>query len=106
MRPLLRLRQFIRPRIWNLLIAYVALLAGLFFQLLVPRILQVAIDDGLTAGDNSVLTRAAIYLVLASIGLAICSHFRIQNSWPKRTGINVRVGSMLFPDQRKLLPGH
>jgi ATP-binding cassette subfamily B protein len=77
MRPLLRLRQFIRPRIWNLLIAYVALLAGLFFQLLVPRILQVAIDDGLTAGDNSVLTRAAIYLVLASIGLAICSHFRV-----------------------------
>lgn len=77
MRPLLRLRKFIRPRIWNLIIAYVALLAGLFFQLLVPRILQVAIDDGLTAGDHSVLIRAAIYLVLASIGLAICSHFRV-----------------------------
>ncbi len=77
MRPLFRLRHFIGRRIWNLLLAYFALGAGLALQLTMPRILQYAIDDGLTAGNHEVLTRAALYLIGAAIGLAICLHFRV-----------------------------
>ncbi|MCC6704517.1 MAG: ABC transporter ATP-binding protein [Thermomicrobiales bacterium] len=92
MRPLLRLRHFIRPRLWSLLIAYLALGAGLFFQLLVPRILQHAIDDGLMVGDHAVLTRSALYLVLASIGLAISYHFRVYlfQAFSERVAFDIR----------------
>ena len=92
MRPLLRLKQFIRPRIWSLLIAYVALFAGLAIQLLIPRILQHAIDDGLQASDHDVLVRAAIYLVVATIGLAVCLHFRVYlfQAFAERVAFDIR----------------
>jgi ATP-binding cassette subfamily B protein len=106
MRPLFRLKQFIRPRIWNLAIAYVALLGGLFFQLLVPRILQTAIDEGLTAGDRSVLTRAALYLLLAAIGLAICSHFRVYlfQAFSEKVAFDIRQA--LYQQLQRLPAGY
>lgn len=64
---LLRLRVFIKPYRWPILAGVLLLLAVTALGILVPRILQLIIDDGLMRRDIDFIVRAA--LLLLGLGL-------------------------------------
>ncbi|MCI0553521.1 MAG: ABC transporter ATP-binding protein/permease [Anaerolineae bacterium] len=68
MKHLLRTRIFLKPYLWQILATLLMLLILTGLNLLVPRIIQTVIDDGLLRGDMSYLIRAA--LLLFGLGLA------------------------------------
>ena len=68
MKHLLRIQIFLKPYTWQILATLLMLLILTGLNLLVPRILQTVIDDGLLRGDTRYLIRAA--LLLFGLGLA------------------------------------
>lgn len=68
MKHLLRIRIFLKPYFWQISITLLTLLILAGLNLLVPRIIQTVIDDGLSRGDARYIVRAA--LVLFGLGLA------------------------------------
>src|SRR5688572_8852165 len=68
MRHLLRIKIFLKPYFWQILATLLMLLALTGLQLVVPRIIQFVIDDGLARGQRSYLVSSA--LLLLGLGLA------------------------------------
>jgi ATP-binding cassette subfamily B protein len=68
MKHLLRIQIFLKPYTWQILATLLMLLILTGLNLLVPRIIQTVIDDGLLRGDTRYLIRAA--LLLFGLGLA------------------------------------
>ncbi|MEW6241418.1 MAG: ABC transporter ATP-binding protein [Chloroflexota bacterium] len=68
MRHLIRIRAFLRPYAWQIFATLVLLLTLTGLNLVVPRILQTVIDDGLLRRDTGYLVRSA--LLLLGLGLA------------------------------------
>src|SRR5688572_933147 len=68
MKHLLRIQIFLKPYIWQILATLLVLLILTGLNLLVPRIIQTVIDDGLLRGDTGYLIRAAF--LLFGLGLA------------------------------------
>jgi ATP-binding cassette, subfamily B, multidrug efflux pump len=68
MKHLLRIKIFLRPYFWQILATLLILLIITGLSLVVPRIIQSVIDDGLARGEKSYLIRSA--LLLLGIGLA------------------------------------
>jgi ATP-binding cassette, subfamily B, multidrug efflux pump len=83
MKHLFRLRSFIQPYTLQIAATILALLAVTGLSLLVPRILQRVIDDGLLQGQAGYLVRAA--LLLLGLGLAIAALNLTQNYLSERT---------------------
>ncbi|HKY56136.1 MAG TPA: ABC transporter ATP-binding protein, partial [Anaerolineales bacterium] len=67
MKHLLRIQIFLKPYTWQILATLLMLLILTGLNLLVPRIIQTVIDDGLLRGDIRYLIRAA--LLLFGLGL-------------------------------------
>ena len=59
----LRIFGYLRPYRWRVVAVYVALFAALGIQLTIPVVLARAIDDGIVAGDEGYLVRAALLIV-------------------------------------------
>src|SRR5688572_5463031 len=68
MKHLLRIKIFLKPYFWQILATLLMLLALTGLQLVVPRIIQSVIDDGLARGQRSHLVSSA--LLLLGLGLA------------------------------------
>ena len=68
MKHLLRIKNFLKPYSWQILATLLMLLALTGLQLVVPRIIQSVIDDGLGRGERSYLISSA--LLLLGLGLA------------------------------------
>jgi len=67
MKNLIRSASFLRPYAWQVFASLLMLLAITGLSLIVPRIIQTVIDDGLLRGDTSYLVRSA--LLLFGLGL-------------------------------------
>jgi ATP-binding cassette subfamily B multidrug efflux pump len=67
MKYLFRLRSYLKPYRWQLLLNLALLLAGTILSLIVPQIIQQVIDQGLKSGAAPFLIRSA--LILVGIGL-------------------------------------
>lgn len=67
MKNLLRSAAFLRPYAWQVIASLLMLLVITGLSLVVPRIIQAVIDDGLLRGDTSYLVRSA--LLLFGLGL-------------------------------------
>ncbi len=67
MKNLLRTAAFLRPYTWQVTASLLMLLTLTGFNLIVPRIIQSVIDDGLLRGDSAYLVRSA--LLLFGLGL-------------------------------------
>jgi ATP-binding cassette subfamily B protein len=67
MKNLIRSANFLRPYIWQVLASLLMLLTLTGLSLVVPRIIQNVIDDGLLRGNTGYLVRAA--LLLFGLGL-------------------------------------
>ncbi len=82
MRHLLRIREFIRPYLWQVGVALLILLVMTASNLVVPEIIRQVIDVGLLGGENQLLFQAS--LVILGIGfltLALDFANRYLSSW-------------------------
>jgi ATP-binding cassette subfamily B multidrug efflux pump len=71
MKHLLQLRKYLKPYIWQLLGNMTILLTITGLSLLVPRILQGVIDNGLKAGETPYLIHSALILLGIGVGTAL-----------------------------------
>jgi ATP-binding cassette subfamily B multidrug efflux pump len=71
MKYLLRLRKYLTPYVWQLAGNLTILLTITGLALLVPRILQGVIDNGLKAGETPYLIRSALILLSIGVGTAL-----------------------------------
>lgn len=82
MKHLLRTATFLRPYVWQILATLVILLTITGLGLLVPRIIQNVIDDGLMRGDTAYLIRAALLLLGLGLGSALLNFLnRYLSAW-------------------------
>ena len=68
MKHLLRIKIFLKPYFWQILATLLILLITTGLNLVVPRIIQSVIDEGLAHGEKNYLMRSA--LLLLGLGLA------------------------------------
>ena len=68
MKNLIRSANFLRPYAWQVAGSLLMLLTITGLNLVVPRIIQTVVDDGLLQGDTAYLIRSA--LLLFGLGLA------------------------------------
>jgi ATP-binding cassette subfamily B multidrug efflux pump len=71
MKHLLRVAAFLRPYFWQVFATLLFLLTLTGLNLLVPRIIQSVIDDGLLVGQTNNLIRSALLLFGLGLGSAI-----------------------------------
>ncbi|MCC6298570.1 MAG: ABC transporter ATP-binding protein [Anaerolineales bacterium] len=71
MKHLLRIRVFLKPYALQILLTLLMLFAITALSLIVPRIIQTVVDDGLARGDSRYLVRSALLL----LGLGLASAF-------------------------------
>ncbi len=71
MKHLIRISTFLKPYAWQVLSSLVILLTLTGLNLLVPRIIQSVIDDGLVGGQTMHLARSALLLFSLGLGSAI-----------------------------------
>ena len=71
MTALFKLRAYLKPYLWQLLLNLTILLGMTGLSLVVPRILQGVIDEGLKAGATAFLIRSALILVGIGAGTAV-----------------------------------
>ncbi len=92
MENLIRISAFLKPYAWQVAWTLVMLLTLTGLNLLVPRIIQSVIDDGLLIGNTSYLIRAALFLLglgLASALLGLSN--RYLSEWvAARVGYDLR----------------
>ncbi|MEX1157562.1 MAG: hypothetical protein WEC79_01375, partial [Thermomicrobiales bacterium] len=63
MRIIWRILGFLRPYRMTLVIAYVSLFIAVCAQLTVPQLIGNVIDDGIDAGDRSVILNGALLII-------------------------------------------
>lgn len=73
MRHLIRIAPFLKPYTWQIAATLLTLLTLTGMNLLVPRIIQNVIDDGLMRGDTTHLVRSALLLLGLGLGSALLS---------------------------------
>jgi ATP-binding cassette subfamily B multidrug efflux pump len=71
MKHLLRIKIFLKPYFWQILVALFLLLAITGLGLVVPRIIRSVIDEGLARGERSYLISSALLLLLLGLASAI-----------------------------------
>lgn len=71
MKNLYHISAFLKPYIWQVTASLVMLLTLTELNLLVPRIIQSVIDDGLVGGQTNSLIRSALLLFALGLGSAI-----------------------------------
>ncbi len=92
MKYLLRIRIFLKPYFWQILATLLMLLILTGLNLIVPRIIQTVIDDGLLRGQVSHIIRSALLLLGLGLGSAILSlGNRYGSEWiASRVGYDLR----------------
>ena len=71
MKHLLRTQIFLKPYFWQILATLLMLLLITALNLLVPRIIQTVVDDGLARGDIRYIVQSALLLLGLGLGSAI-----------------------------------
>jgi len=71
MKHLFKLRTYLKPYLWQLLLNMLILLSITGLSLVVPQIIQGVIDQGLKAGATAFLVRSALILVGIGVGTAV-----------------------------------
>ena len=92
MSPLLRLRQFIRPYLPQILLNLLLLLTITALSLYVPRVIRQVVDDGIVAGNSASLARSALVLLGLGLGAALLNFSqRYLSEWTaSRIGYDLR----------------
>lgn len=93
MRVLLRILGYLGRYKWLVIFAYVSMFIGLAAMLLVPRLVQYVIDDGIAANDNRVVMLGAAFILLAAVGQGIFTYIRsyLFQALAERVGTDMRA---------------
>jgi len=98
MNSILRLRSFVRPYLPQIFLSLLALATLTGLSLVVPRIMQQVIDEGITRGEIGYLLRAALLLLGLGLLAAVLGGFqRYISEW---------IGSQIGYDIRNRLYDH
>jgi ATP-binding cassette subfamily B multidrug efflux pump len=98
MNSILRLRSFVKPYLLQIFLSLLALAALTGFSLVVPRIMQQVIDEGITRSEKGYLLRAALLLLGLGLLTAVLGGFqRYISEW---------IGSHIGYDIRNRLYDH
>lgn len=78
---------------WLVVIAYVSMFIGLAAMLLVPRLVQYVIDDGIAENDNRVVFLGALFILLAAVFQGIFTYIRsyLFQALAERVGTDMRA---------------
>jgi len=92
MKHLLRTRIFLKPYFWQILATLLMLLILTGLNLIVPRIIQTVVDQGLVEGETGSLIQSALLLLALGLGSAILSlGNRYGSEWvAARVGYDLR----------------
>jgi len=92
MKHLLRTRNFLKPYFWQILATLLMLLILTGLNLIVPRIIQTVVDQGLVEGETGSLIQSALLLLGLGLGSAILSlGNRYGSEWvAARVGYDLR----------------
>jgi len=71
MKHLIRIRIFLKPYLWQILVTLLMLVILTGLNLIVPRIIQTVIDKGLVAGETKSLIQSSVLLLGLGLGSAI-----------------------------------
>lgn len=93
MRVLLRILGYLGRYKWLVVFAYVSMFIGLAALLLVPRLVQYVIDDGIAEGDNNVVLLGSLFILLAAVGQGIFTYIRsyLFQALAERVGTDMRA---------------
>jgi ATP-binding cassette subfamily B protein len=82
MKHLLRTRIFLKPYLWQILTNLIILLAITGLSLIIPRIIQLVIDEGISRRDTQFLIRAALlFLGLGLLAAFFSAAHRFLSEW-------------------------
>ena len=95
MRSILRLFRFLRPYRWQAIIALILLLGMVVADLLIPRLTQRIIDEGIAKGDIRVIWGTALAMLAAAL---VSAMFAIGNNF-----LSVRAAQGFAADVRSAL---
>ena len=103
MRVLLRILGYLGRYKLNVVVAYVSMFIGLAAMLLVPRLVQYVIDDGIAEGDNNVVLLGALFILLAAVFQGIFTYIRsyLFQALAERVGTDLRAE---FYEHLQVLP--
>jgi ABC-type multidrug transport system fused ATPase/permease subunit len=92
MKYLIRIRVFLKPYLWQILVTLLMLLVMTGLSLVVPRIIRSVIDDGLAGGQTKYLIQAALLLLVLGLASAILNlGNRYLSEWiAARVGYDLR----------------
>jgi len=92
MKQLFRIRIFLQPYLWHILATLLLLLIITGLNLVVPRIIQSVIDDGLARGESKYLVQSALLLLGLGLATALLGlGNRYLSSWiATRVGYDLR----------------
>ena len=92
MKHLLRIQTFLKPYAWQILGTLFILLVLTGLNLIVPRIIQTVIDQGLVAGESTSLIRSALLLLgLGLVSAVLNLILRYWSAWTaSRVGYDLR----------------
>jgi ATP-binding cassette, subfamily B, multidrug efflux pump len=92
-RVLLRILGYLGRYKWLVILAYVSMFIGLAAMLLVPRLVQYVIDDGIAANDNRVVLLGAIFILLAAVFQGVFTYVRsyLFQALAERVGTDMRA---------------
>jgi ATP-binding cassette subfamily B protein len=98
MKSILRLRSFVQPYFPQILLSLLSLATLTGLSLIVPRIIQQVIDEGIASGQSGVLVRSALLLLGLGLLTAVLNGFqRYISEW---------IGGYLGYDIRNRLYDH
>jgi ATP-binding cassette, subfamily B, multidrug efflux pump len=91
-RVLLRILGYLGRYKWLVILAYVSMFIGLGSMLLVPRLIQYVIDDGIAGNDDRVLLLGALFILLAAVGQGVFTYVRsyLFQALAERVGTDLR----------------
>ncbi len=73
MKALTRMMRYMRPYRWEIAIGVVTVVMPVLMELLIPRLLQSVIDDGIRAGDMNAITQGVLVMIGAALISAIAT---------------------------------
>ena len=73
MKALTRMMRYMRPYRWEIVIGIITVVLPVLMELLIPRLLQSVIDDGIRAQDMDVISHGALVMIGAALVSAIAT---------------------------------
>ena len=73
MKALTRMMRYMRPYRWEIAVGVVTVVMPVLMELLIPRLLQSVIDDGIRAGSMNAITQGVLVMIGAALVSAIAT---------------------------------